>query len=87
MIRDEQALLEALVVAARAAGAEILKLVEAGFEVETKNDESPVTVCDRAAEFIILEFLRNAAPGVPVNPSGFSFGPRDWPWRRSSSGL
>jgi 3'(2'), 5'-bisphosphate nucleotidase len=64
--RNETALLEALVVAARAAGAEILKLVEAGFEVETKHDESPVTVCDRAAEHIILEFLRQAAPGVPV---------------------
>lgn len=66
MIDDEAALLEALVVAARAAGAEILKLVAAGFEIETKHDESPVTVCDRAAEHIILEFLRQAAPGVPV---------------------
>lgn len=66
MIDNEQALLEALVVAARAAGAEILKLVEAGFEVETKCDDSPVTICDRAAEGIILEFLRQAAPGVPV---------------------
>ena len=63
---NETALLEALVVAARAAGAEILKLVEAGFEIETKCDSSPVTICDRAAEGIILEFLRQAAPGVPV---------------------
>ena len=59
-------MLEALVVAARAAGAEILKLVEAGFEVETKSDQSPVTICDRAAEQIILDALRQAAPGVPV---------------------
>ena len=66
MIENEKALLEALVVAARAAGAEILKLVEAGFEIETKIDESPVTICDRAAEHIILEFLKQAAPGVPV---------------------
>lgn len=66
MIENEKALLEALVVAARAAGAEILKLVERGFEIETKCDESPVTICDRAAEQIILEFLRQAAPGVPV---------------------
>ena len=66
MIENETALLEALVVAARAAGTEILKLVAAGFEVETKQDQSPVTVCDRAAEHIILEFIRQAAPGVPV---------------------
>ena len=63
---DECALLEALAVAARDAGAEILKLVAAGFEVETKSDLSPVTVCDRAAEAIILAALARAAPGVPV---------------------
>ena len=61
-----QLLLEACVVAARDAGAEILKLVAAGFEVETKSDQSPVTVCDRAAEAIILAALAKAAPGVPV---------------------
>ncbi len=59
-------LLEAISVAARDAGAEILKLVAAGFEVETKPDQSPVTVCDRAAEAIILAALARAAPGVPV---------------------
>ena len=63
---DERALLNACAVAARAAGAEILKLVAAGFEVETKRDLSPVTVCDRAAERIILDALAIAAPGVPV---------------------
>ena len=66
MIEDRAALLEQCVIAARAAGAEILKLLAAGFEIETKGDESPVTVCDRAAERIILNALRNAAPGVPV---------------------
>ena len=63
---DERALLEALVVAARDAGAEILKLVAAGFEIETKDDQSPVTICDRAAERVILAALAEAAPGVPV---------------------
>lgn len=66
MIDDEHALLDACVTAARAAGAEILKLVERGFEVESKMDESPVTVCDRAAEAVILKALAKAAPGVPV---------------------
>ena len=59
-------LLTACVIAARAAGAEILKLVAAGYEVETKSDLSPVTVCDRAAEAIILAALAVAAPGVPI---------------------
>ena len=59
-------LLTACVTAARKAGAEILKLVAAGFEVEHKSDDSPVTVCDRAAEAIILTALAAAAPDVPV---------------------
>ncbi len=63
---NEATLLEACVLAAREAGAEILKLVAAGFEVETKSDQSPVTVCDRAAEAVILRALAEAAPGVPV---------------------
>ena len=63
---NEAALLEALVVAARDAGAQILRLVAAGYEIETKADASPVTVCDRAAEAIILAALAVAAPGVPV---------------------
>jgi 3'(2'), 5'-bisphosphate nucleotidase len=65
-VTDDQVLLEALIVAARAAGAEILKLVAAGFEVETKADQSPVTICDRAAEKIILRALAEAAPDIPV---------------------
>ncbi|MEO8618577.1 MAG: 3'(2'),5'-bisphosphate nucleotidase CysQ [Sphingomicrobium sp.] len=63
---SDAALLEACVIASRAAGAEILKLVAAGFEIETKSDQSPVTVCDRAAEAVILDALRAAAPGVPI---------------------
>lgn len=63
---NERVLLESCVIAAREAGAEILKLVERGFEVETKKDESPVTVCDRAAEHIILKALAIAAPGIPI---------------------
>jgi len=66
VIANDRELLEKLVVAARAAGAEILKLVASGFEVETKSDLSPVTLCDRAAEAIILDALAKAAPGVPV---------------------
>ena len=66
MIDDEAALLEACVIAARDAGAEILKLVAAGYQVETKSDLSPVTICDRAAEAIILMALAAAAPAIPV---------------------
>ena len=63
---SENDLLEACITAARDAGAEILKLVAAGYEIETKSDLSPVTICDRAAEAIILRALAVAAPGVPI---------------------
>jgi 3'(2'), 5'-bisphosphate nucleotidase len=63
---DHKQLLEDIAIAAREAGAAILEIVERGFEVESKDDLSPVTIADRAAELIILEALAKAAPGVPV---------------------
>jgi 3'(2'), 5'-bisphosphate nucleotidase len=59
-------LLKPLEAAAREAGEAILAIARAGFDVDTKADLSPVTEADRAAEAIILEALRHAAPGVPV---------------------
>ena len=52
--------------AAREAGEAILNIVRRGFEVEAKQDTSPVTEADRAAERVILAALARAAPGVPV---------------------
>jgi len=34
--------------------------------VEYKSDSSPVTAADKAAEALILAFLRAAAPGIPI---------------------
>jgi 3'(2'), 5'-bisphosphate nucleotidase len=63
---DYQRLLDDLAEAAREAGEAILEIVRRGFDVEHKNDSSPVTEADRAAELIILASLARAAPGVPV---------------------
>jgi 3'(2'), 5'-bisphosphate nucleotidase len=63
---DYSRLLDDLAVAAREAGEAILEIVRRGFEVESKQDASPVTEADRAAELIILAALARAAPGVPV---------------------
>ena len=59
-------LLEDIAITAREAGEAILELVRRGFEVEHKDDLSPVTEADRAAELIILAALAKSAPGVPV---------------------
>lgn len=66
MTIDYGVLLDELSVAAREAGEAILQIVRRGFEVESKQDTSPVTEADRAAELIILAALARSAPGVPV---------------------
>lgn len=48
------------------AGAVEMQHYEAGFEVERKADESPVTAADREAEAILLAALADVAPDIPV---------------------
>src|SRR3984957_6056662 len=59
-------LLDQMVAAALEAGHAAHKVYTSGFEVERKADHSPVTAADHAAEAIILEHLRAAAPDIPV---------------------
>lgn len=66
LIPDHKQLLEDIALAAREAGVAILEIVRRGFDVEHKDDLSPVTEADRAAELIILAALAKAAPAVPV---------------------
>lgn len=63
---DHARLLDELAIAAQEAGEAILEVVRRGFSVEAKQDTSPVTEADRAAELVILAALARAAPGVPV---------------------
>jgi 3'(2'), 5'-bisphosphate nucleotidase len=63
---SDSRLLEALIAAALEAGRAIHDIYASGFEVGHKADATPVTDADRAAEAIILEHLKCAAPGVPV---------------------
>ncbi|HEY7580006.1 MAG TPA: 3'(2'),5'-bisphosphate nucleotidase CysQ [Acetobacteraceae bacterium] len=48
------------------AGAAILDVRRRGFDVERKEDRSPVTEADRAAEALIATGLRGAMPDIPV---------------------
>lgn len=59
-------LLELAAGLARRAAAAIEAVKRAGFVVERKTDESPVTEADRIAEALIVEGLRAAAPDIPV---------------------
>lgn len=59
-------LADELVELALSAGREIMKIYEGDLGASTKQDGSPVTVADTAAEAVILEGLRRIAPGVPI---------------------
>jgi 3'(2'), 5'-bisphosphate nucleotidase len=62
----EHPLLPQLLGAALEAGRAICDIYSRGFEVRSKDDRSPVTAADHAAEAIILERLAQAAPDIPV---------------------
>ena len=55
-----------LVALALEAGEVTLRYYEAGVEVRAKDDRSPVTAADEAAEAVILKGLATLAPGIPV---------------------
>jgi 3'(2'),5'-bisphosphate nucleotidase len=59
-------ILDAAVATSIAAGAAILDVRRRGLKVERKEDHSPVTDADRAAEAIIAVRLAAVAPGVPM---------------------
>ena len=48
------------------AGELIMEIYKTDFDVQTKNDESPVTVADQQAETLILERLGEIEPDLPV---------------------
>ncbi len=54
--------LEAAIRAVRAAGEVILPYFRTSFQVETKADQSPVTIADRKAEQVIVETLQRQFP-------------------------
>jgi len=60
------ALAHSLIVPVQAAGREIMRVYRRTPEAEIKNDGSPVTEADRAAEAILLPHIRAAAPGVQI---------------------
>jgi 3'(2'), 5'-bisphosphate nucleotidase len=63
---EDAALLSLAADLARRAGAAILAVRQRGFEVVHKEDTSPVTAADHAAEVVIATGLREATPSIPV---------------------
>jgi 3'(2'), 5'-bisphosphate nucleotidase len=65
-MRDLPALADALMPVVSRAGAAIMEIYEAGFTVQHKEDDSPLTVADLESQRIILAALAELTPDVPV---------------------
>jgi len=63
---DHKQLAAALLPAVLTAGAIEMRHYRAGVAVETKADESPVTIADREAEAVLVAAIAAAAPGIPI---------------------
>jgi 3'(2'), 5'-bisphosphate nucleotidase len=76
------ALLAGAAQVARTAGAEIMRIYEGGFSVQTKDDHSPLTEADLASQRIIARGLSDIAADIPLlgeeSTSGDIEKRRDW---------
>jgi 3'(2'), 5'-bisphosphate nucleotidase len=63
---DPDKILPGLIALADKAGEAVMKVYATDFDYETKEDSSPVTEADIAAEAIILEGLAALTPDIPV---------------------
>ena len=61
-----EAMLEQVIAIARRAGERIIEIYERDFDVEHKDDRSPLTEADMAAHRVIVEQLRAIKPELPV---------------------
>ncbi|MDJ0656282.1 MAG: 3'(2'),5'-bisphosphate nucleotidase CysQ [Xanthomonadales bacterium] len=62
------------------AGSRILEIYDTEFEVETKDDQSPLTQADLASHRVIVDGLRELTPGTPI----LSEESREIPWAERS---
>jgi 3'(2'), 5'-bisphosphate nucleotidase len=63
---DLSALLADLIPLIRDAGRVVMDVYKTDFDVETKGDDSPVTLADQQAERVILAGLKRLTPTIPV---------------------
>lgn len=66
MTLDRTALLEALIPAVRAAGAQILAVYATDFAARSKRDGSPVSAADQRAEAVLTAELARLTPALPM---------------------
>jgi 3'(2'), 5'-bisphosphate nucleotidase len=65
-MRDLPALAESLMPIVERAGAAIMQIYDAGFTVQHKDDNSPLTLADLESQRVIVEGLRSMTPDIPI---------------------
>ncbi len=65
-MRDLHALAGSLMPIAAAAGAAIMQIYDAGFTVQRKEDNSPLTLADLESQRVIIDGLRRITPDIPI---------------------
>jgi 3'(2'), 5'-bisphosphate nucleotidase len=63
---DLQSLCDSCVTIAREAGGKILEIYESEFDVEHKDDQSPLTNADMASHHTIVDALSSLTPEIPI---------------------
>jgi len=63
---DTQKLIQPVIDISRKAAEEILTIYNAGFDIQKKEDKTPVTTADFAAHHCIVDGLRKLTPNIPV---------------------
>ncbi|MFC7062386.1 3'(2'),5'-bisphosphate nucleotidase CysQ [Halobacillus seohaensis] len=58
--------MQKVIQAALEAGKEIMKIYETDFEIEYKEDESPLTIADQRSHELIKSMLESNYPGIPI---------------------
>jgi 3'(2'), 5'-bisphosphate nucleotidase len=65
-MRDLPALAESLMPIVERAGAAIMRIYDAGFTVQHKDDNSPLTSADLESQRVIVEGLKCLTPDIPI---------------------
>jgi 3'(2'), 5'-bisphosphate nucleotidase len=84
-MRDLHALADSLMPIVSRAGAAIMQIYDAGFTVERKEDNSPLTAADLESQRVILEGLTQITPDIPILSEESAQAP--WAERRTWSEL
>src|SRR6202789_3992077 len=80
-MRDLRALAQALMPIVARAAAAIMRVYDAGFTVQHKEDDSPLTLADLESQRVIIEGLNEVTPDIPILSEESAQAP--WPERQT----